>query len=614
MSDQPTSDQSMIHLRDFPKDPRKNLAWRREILKKARFDMAYRAKVKELFHRDPLFAFNGFFFTLDVRKRPLHNQPFCTYPFQDVTILELVDHINRGEDLPIEKSRDMGASWMIIAVFVWFWLDPRGGADFLLGSRIEDYVDKKGDMRTLMEKARYLIYKLPDWLRPKNFSRKKHDNFMRLTNPETGASITGESNNANFSTGGRYLAILYDEFAKWESTDRSAWTAGGDATPCRIPNSTPFGAAGQHYDLVTSGKKKIVMHWSKHPEKAEGLYCVWPKPEEADAFVGVENWKGLRSPWYDKQCYRRSAVEIAQELDIDYVGAGNPVFDGRAGKRVMRLLRAEKPIKRVYRALLEEQKLEELSTVPDDLENKIVLFEDPSESFDYAIAMDVAEGKESGDYSIIKVMNRQTKSCVATIYTCYDETYATLILRLIWDLFTLGSRRPWWAVETTGLGLTVFDQATLIHGMTNAFMMPTYDSARQSVSYRKGWWTSSSSKNVLIGDFKDWLVEGAGWVDPRCIREITTFVRDKNGKPKAKEGCNDDEVMAWGICLQVDRRCPLSPRKEEQKLDEQGLPKGVFEGFKKVKEPTIEERCLEQALKNLPLLQARSHPLIDFVP
>ena len=145
----------------YPKDYHKNLAWRRNLLLKAQHDLVFREKVRELFFRDILFAFNAFFFTLDVRRRPEHHQPFCTYPFQDKTILEIVKAIHEGHDLPIEKSRDMGASWMVILVFLWYWLNPNGGVDFLLGSRIEDYVDKKGDMRTLFQKVRYAFYKLP---------------------------------------------------------------------------------------------------------------------------------------------------------------------------------------------------------------------------------------------------------------------------------------------------------------------------------------------------------------------------------------------------------------------------------------------------------------------
>ena len=592
---------ALPELRDFPKNPRENLIWRRKLLFKCSHDKVFRAKVKELFHRDILFAFNAFFFTLDVRKRPLHNQPFCTYGFQDEALLMLVDHINRGEDLPIEKSRDMGASWMIVGTFVWFWLNPAGGADFLMGSRIEDYVDKKGDMRTLFEKARYLVYKLPRWLWPRGFSPQKHDNFMRLTNPETGASITGESNNANFSTGGRYAAVLFDEFAKWESTDVAAWTAAGDATPCRIPNSTPFGAAGQHYDLVTDvTKKKLVMHWSKHNDKCVGLYCVWPKPEEAEETIDHENWVGLRSQWYDLQCKRRSSQEIAQELDIDYIGAGSPVFDGKSGKRVLRLLKAERlPVRalRLDHGETEPQQVA-IGSIPREGENCLLIYEEPREGRSYVVAIDVAEGGENGDWSIVKVKCRETGDCVASYFTHHDEVQLALAIKITVEYYTYERRYPWWAVEANGPGLAVFDLCVVVHQLPNAFMMPTFDTTQSKPSYRKGWWTSTSSRRVLVTGLKEWLLEAQGWVDKRCVKEMITFIRNKAGKPEAKHGCNDDEVMCWGICHQVDAIVPVEVFEEPAEPDENtGLPVSPFDAEKWAKErsDSIMAQCLAQA-------------------
>ena len=246
----------------YPKGYKENMVWRAKILTRCKADQTYRLKVKRLFFSDVLFAFNAFFFTYDVREGTEHQQPFCTYSFQDMVILSIIKHINEGKDLLIEKSRDMGVSWMVILVYLWFWLRPEGGADFLLGSRIEEYVDQKGNMRTLMQKARYSFYKLPKWLQPKGFKESTCDNFKKLINPETESSITGESNNPNFSTGGRYRSSLFDEFPKWEHTDKSAWSDAGDATPCRLAVGTPFGAGGQYYELITDeSKEKITIHW-----------------------------------------------------------------------------------------------------------------------------------------------------------------------------------------------------------------------------------------------------------------------------------------------------------------------------------------------------------------
>lgn len=586
-------------LNEYPKTYRENLEWRRKILFKAKEDLAFRAKVKELFHRDIIFAFNAFFYTLDVRRRPEHHQPFCTYPYQDETLLKIVDHINAGEDIPLEKSRDMGASWMVILVFLWFWLDPAGGTDFLLGSRIEDYVDKKGDMRTLMEKARYALKKLPKWIRPKGFNFKKHDNFMRLQNPETGASITGESNNANFSTGGRYAAVLFDEFAKWEGTDRAAWTAAGDATPCRIPVSTPFGAAGQYYDLVTDPTKdKVRLHWSLHPLKSAGAYCNWPRKKDDEELVQEDLERLIRSPWYDRECQRRSALEVAQELDIDYIGAGNPVFDGKAGKRVGTLLRiARKPCS------FKDFDLGELSLkdVPEvrDSGGFLLIFREPDPKTLYTVGVDVVEGVEGGDYCVVKVLNRTTKDCDASYFSQLSEVELSRVVKIIADYYTTFDA-PWVGIETNGPGLATFNFCAEVYDVDNLFMMPVFDSAKQAVSHKKGWRTTQQSRNMLITGIKEWLETAQGWGDPRLCREFTTFVRNKNGKAEAKEGCNDDEVIAWGICIQVDLLAPEYDYVEDVAKREDGLPYDVFNP-KAIPIPddpiTIEERCLATVMR-----------------
>lgn len=583
-------------LSKIPKTYRENLAWRRAILQKAKKDQVFRAKVRELFHRDIIFAFNAFFYTLDVRRRPFHHQPFCTYPYQEEKVLlQLVEAINGGKDCPIEKSRDMGASWLVILTFLWFWLDPKGGTDFLLGSRIEDYVDKKGDMRTLMEKARYTLRKLPKWLLPKGFIWKKHDNFMRLQNPATGASITGESNNANFSTGGRYAAVLFDEFAKWEGTDKAAWTAAGDATPCRIPVSTPFGAAGQYYDLVTDPTKtKIRLHWSLHPMKALGAYCNWPRAKEDEDLVGEALESLIRSPWYNKECQRRSPAEVAQELDIDYIGAGRPAFDGKAGKRIGTLLKIGRAPETYYDFDLGGLKLIEIGEVRDS-EGFLTVFRKPKKEDAYVVGVDVVEGTEDGDFAVLKVLNRRTKDCDATYWSRINEVELARVVKCVSDLYST-TDAPWVGIETNSPGLATFDFCAEVYDINNLFMMPVFDSAKQSVSFKKGWRTTESSRKVLVSGVKNWLIEKQGWGDSRLCREMTTFIVNKNKKPEAKAGCNDDEVMAWGVAIQVDLIAPEASYVAPVALREDGLALDVFNPKEDGSPKTIQERCFLCAL------------------
>lgn len=585
----------------YPKDPQKNLAWRYELLRRARSDMGFRKVITELFHRDVLFAFNAFYYTLDVRKRPFQHQPFCTWEYQDEDIAGLTESIQLGRDEVWEKSRDMGATWMILGVFLHFWLSPQGGADFLLGSRVEDYVDRKGDMRALFPKLRYILYRLPAWLRPARLNTRKHDTYSKLENPETGSVIIGESNNANFSTGGRFLAILYDEFAKWESTDVQAWTAGGDATRTRVANSTPFGAGGQYFKLVTDGRTlKRSLPWTRHPEKSSQLSCLWPAPNENDKERLGELWKPseeLHSPWYDEQIKRRTPREIAQELDMDYLGSGSPAFDGKAwGSLQLYKNLPDKPLLWGF-VDIPLKKLIVKGNAPAEPEGYLVIYSMYNQEHQYAIGVDVVEGVEDGDFAVVTVYNRNKHSVDAVYYSRIDEVLLANVVEIITDFYSPETKKtylaPWVGIETTGPGLSTFNYAADM-GIANLFMAQRYDVSKGEVSYRKGWRTDRVSRNALISGIKSWLIDAIGELNShRLVGELMTFVLSATGKAQAKAGCHDDMVISFGIALQLDELCPLMKKEEIKKTLRSPQDFTRLSEFTKVEEPkNLDERCI----------------------
>lgn len=327
----------------IPKDVKGNLRWRAAVYRRAAADPEFAAAIKQACAEDPLFWINGFVWTYDPRRRPHTKLPMITYEYQDESILELVDAVHDGYDLLIEKSRDMGASWICLLVFMWFWMFRRMQS-FLLLSRVEAYVDDKGNPKSLFWKLDFALEHMPSWLRPR-YERTK----MHLVNYDTGSVFDGESTNGDAARGDRRTAILLDEFAAVEFGHR-VLSATRDATDCRIFNSTHQGTATAYYKISRSSIAKLRMHWSKHPLKARGLYTrrdsqfvfidneYWSKidnpeqvAEELDAKIAargvtIEDGK-LRSPWYADQCERSAhAVEVAQELDIDCLGSSYQFF------------------------------------------------------------------------------------------------------------------------------------------------------------------------------------------------------------------------------------------------------------------------------------------------
>src|SRR5690606_10110231 len=117
--------------------------------------------------------------------------PFLLFPRQREYVDWLYERWKKGESGLVEKSREVGISWVNIGVMVCAFLFIPGAA-LGVGSYVEAKVDKLGDPSSLLEKARIFLRHLPGPLLPKDFSVDKHCRFMNFMNPENGATIVGE--------------------------------------------------------------------------------------------------------------------------------------------------------------------------------------------------------------------------------------------------------------------------------------------------------------------------------------------------------------------------------------------------------------------------------------
>lgn len=340
-----------------PKDRRRNVAFRRRLISRAETDKSLRRELWKACSEDVLFYTNAFCWTHDPRRR---NSviPFITYDYQDEAILELVKAITGGHDVGIVKSRDMGASWIILLVFEWFWHFSPAMLNFLMVSRNADLVDSRGDMGSLFAKIDFLHKHEPTWLLPKGRKLGADDpnrRMMHLGNAVTGSTIDGETTTGDVARGDRRTAILIDEFAAFEPrADFAVLRSTRDATRCRIFNSTPQGSGNAFAQVINDmpGVKVLRLHWPSHPRKNRGLY----RSDEEGNLKLLDDWTGvvearekgvreskmvsfpreypfildgkIRSPWYDLECARAaSPQEIGQELDLDFMGSDYQFFD-----------------------------------------------------------------------------------------------------------------------------------------------------------------------------------------------------------------------------------------------------------------------------------------------
>lgn len=508
---------------DVPKTPKENVAFRKHAYESVRKDASMARAMYQACANDILFWLNTFGWTYDPRLvDPVI--PFITYEFQDEAILELQQAIRTGYDLGIDKSRDMGASWMFISVFVHFWL-YHANLSFLLVSRVENLVDKPGDPRSLMWKCDFLINRMPYVLQPPQERTKLH-----LKNNANNSVINGESTTGDVARGDRRTAIALDEFAAVDNGHQILRST-RDATSCRVFNSTPKGAHTAHADVMLRSKiKKLSLHWSKHPVKARGLYT-------------GEDGK-LRSPWYDVQCERAvHPQEIAQELDIDYLGSDYQFFDQDMVNKL--LAETADP---TYECELhyDPETLEPHGMVPTNSGRLKVWGELSGDGRPapgrYAVGVDIATGTGASN-SVISIGNIKTgeKVCEFAHPKTDPKELARLTIALC-RLYSTAHGSPAYLVwEANGPGRSFGDEI-LEKRFGHFYFRQADDRISKKVSDIPGWWSSKDANRALLSEYAKALKEKTFFNPSReALDECSEIVYTSTGEIEHSRARNNPD-------------------------------------------------------------------------
>lgn len=249
--------------------------------------------IKEHYKENPIDFINDWGLTYDPRNPEIGLPaviPFILFPHQEEFVTWVYERWTKRENGLAEKSRDMGVSWLCVAIAVHMWLFY-DGVVVGFGSRKEEYVDKLGDPKSLFWKIREFINYLPQELQPEGWNPRAHAPHMRILNPVNGSAIVGESG-SNIGRGNRASIYFKDESAFYEQAE-AIDAALSQTTNCQIDVSTPNGNGNVFYRKRHSGKVPVfTFHWKQDPRKDEA--------------------------WYQKQKEKYDPIIIAQEIDIDY--------------------------------------------------------------------------------------------------------------------------------------------------------------------------------------------------------------------------------------------------------------------------------------------------------
>ena len=525
------------------KDLLSNVRYRRRLVEACGRDPSLRQSVWTACRRDLLFWVNSFAFTYDPRNlgnpaatglRKLPKMvPFVTWPYQDDALRLLQWCVMTGVDGLIEKSRDMGASWISVLVYDWFFLFHEMDT-FLMVSRKEDLVDKREDPDCLFWKLDFIHRNMPQWMVPE-ISRQK----LHMKNEAGGGTIDGESTTGDVGRGGRRRSILLDEFgAVEESESQEVLNATNDTTDCRIFNSTPKGALGAYYEQTKRDDiVKIRMHWSQHPHKRDGLYTC----EKGKCPIHPEGGH-LHSKWYDRECRRRgwNPIAIAQELDIDYSRAGGAFFNAVVLEAYITAVCRY----RLFRGELDyDAQVARPEGFREDEAGHLMMWVQPSldgriPPGDYAVGVDISEGT-GASFSCISVGNMLTGEKVADYANPSIKPYelarlAVALCRAFGDGTEEGAFLIW---EANGPGREFGDEVQR-QGYSRVWRRENM--ASKARSQFPGWMSTADEKTSLFGSYRRALAERTFLNRDRdAVKECFKYATNANGVPEYQGGSFD---------------------------------------------------------------------------
>ena len=249
------------------------------------------------------------------------------------------------------------------------------------------------------------------------------------------------------------------------------------------------------------------------------------------------------------------------------------LFSGRPAFDVNYLIAAQGRCtapKHIYRVRLGSEELEPVSAdrfekATEELDGKEVhrgykfksiegylqQWDKPVKDGQYAIAVDVAEGLEHGDYSSIDVASSSGVQ-VAHWHGKIDPDELGKLVAIIGRYYN----NAYVGVERNNHGLVTLKTLERLK-YTKLHYEEELTKRGEEPKYKVGWYTSSVTKPLVIDQLNGELrEENSGIQCFNTIEQCFTYEIDAKGRTNAREGCFDDCVMSYAILLEMVRRMP----------------------------------------------------------
>lgn len=621
--------------KEIPREIGPNIKKRLQLQKELAKSESARDDFLQLCYEYPPIFFDLLLFTYNPRNRPgKRDVPFILRPAQVDAVVELNDGIINGIDKLIDKSRDEGATEIVIKLYLLHWLlIPQ--SSLLVGSRKEELVDRGtsvnyttdrvyGDHKCLFHKFLYGLVKLPTWFRPP--INKTH---MEIQNLANGSNFSGEATNPNFGAGDRRTSVYLDEFGRLDpKLANDIRNSINDVTDCVIYGSTHFYGRGHPFAKLRFSRTidVITLPWWKNPVKNEGLYKspkaglieihdidYWKKLYPKAFFKDVKRYEynkleqsmlinypeiniklnadGLgnwRSPWYDREDFRRDPRDVAQNIDMNPVGAGDTFFDPIILQQIQSKIKPPDFIGDVDFKQDSKGKIYGVKFIHQGGRKEFKWWGDlpygkPNQNHNYIVGCDISLGVGTSNSvaSIHDVNTGEKVGIFVTPYLAPEEFCDKVIAICYWVGGMTG--KPYLIWEANGPG-HIFDKRRKFHQYGYVYFNTQERRGSKKRTKQPGWYSTKVNKFDALLDLRTALSAGVSDIksqkkltvyDSKTLEEYEDYIFYENGdigltnamedSPGAKAG-HGDRVIADAVCVVAMGEQRKAAMKRQAKL------------------------------------------------
>lgn len=167
------------------------------------------------------------------------------------------------------------------------------------------------------------------------------------------------------------------------------------------------------------------------------------------------------------------------------------------------------------------------------------------------IGIDVAEGIEGGDYTVVRVRGND-----GVLLACYRGRCQPDEVPFIIDRIYSTGLRAVIAPERNNHGHALLVACKGYSWYYDIWREKKLDRVTSRWTMKIGWDTNSVTRPLMLDEHEEAIRKGDIEVDEYLLKEMMTFYRNSSGKPEALAKFHDDVIMADAICWQM-RKYPI---------------------------------------------------------